>query len=390
MSVVKLPSKNTAAAILVVIVLTAGIGVYSRRETLFAEKEKGESAPAGVIVKTEKIAADKTISDKIVQNMSIEAEKRVKLLPRVTGRLLSLSVKTGDSVRRGQQLGVLEHEQQDALILSTAAQAASARADSEKARAQMQNAKTNVERYRRLEKEGFSTQQQLDAMETEYASAAAAYSAARAKERQYAAESARVASAKDDYIIRAPMDGVVLDDYSLTAGAMISPSSPVLDIADLRRLKATLKVLEAKIFSVKPGMPVQLRFDALPGETFEGSVSRIDQYVDPETRTSSVEISLDNEKQAGGRLRPGMFGDAAIIEREYRNAVTVPEGALHSGDGGSYLFVVKEGRAEMREVVAGVREGARVQITKGLAPGEEVVTFGGNSLAGGEEVSVQN
>ena len=294
MSVVKLPNKNIATAILVVVVLTAGIGVYSRREALFAEKEKGEAAPAGVIVKTEKVAADKTISDKIVQNMSIEAEKRVKLLPRVTGRLLSLSVKTGDSVRRGQQLGVLEHEQQDALILSTAAQAASARADSEKARAQMQNAKTNVERYRRLEEEGFSTQQQLDAMETEYASAVAAYSAARAKERQYAAESARVASAKDDYIIRAPMDGVVLDDYSLTAGAMISPSSPVLDIADLRRLKATLKVPEAKIFSVKPGMPVQLRFDALPGETFEGSVSRIDQYVDPETRTSSVEISLDN------------------------------------------------------------------------------------------------
>ena len=73
----------------------------------------------------------------------------------------------------------------------------------------------------------------------------------------------------------------VLDDYSLTTGAMISPSSPLLDIADLSRLKATLKVPESKIFSVRPGMPVILRFDALPNEEFIGEVTRIDQYVDP-------------------------------------------------------------------------------------------------------------
>lgn len=383
-------SGKVKIAVILLAAAAVAAGVYSKRENLFAAKSEVKAPPAAAIVKTEKAAADKTISDKIVQNMSVEAEKRVKVLPRVTGRLLSLSVKTGDRVRSGQQVGVLEHDQQDALILSAAAQAASARAESEKAKAQMQNAKTNVERYRRLEKEGFSTQQQLDAMETEYVSMTAAYSAARAKERQYAAESARVASAKDDYIIRAPMDGVVLDDYSLTAGAMISPSSPVLDIADPSRLKATLKIPEAKIFAVKIGMPVRLRFDALPGEVFEGSVSRIDQYVDPATRTSSVEIFLDNEKHAGGRLRPGMFGEAEIIEREYVNAVTVPEGALHSGDNSSYIFIVKDGHAEMRTVKTGVKDGPRVQITEGLAPGEEVIIFGGNNLTGGEEVSVMN
>ena len=387
--------KTTGKVILTIAVLAAAAAAaryYSGRGSLFAAKSKEQKTQtvAAAIVKTEKAAADKTVSEKIVQSMSIEAEKRVKVLPRVTGRLLSLSVKTGDRVRRGQQVGVLEHEQQDALILSASAQAASARADSEKAKAQMENAKTNVERYRRLEKEGFSTKQQLDAMETEYVSMSAAYSAARAKERQYAAESARVASAKDDYIIRAPMDGVVLDDYSLTAGAMISPSSPVLDIADPSRLKATMRIPEAKIFAVKTGMPVRLRFDALPGETFEGSVSRIDQYVDPATRTSSVEIFLDNERHAGGRLRPGMFGEAAIIEREYTNAVTVPEGALHSGDNGFYIFIVKDGKAGMRAVKTGVKDGARVQITEGLAPGEEVIVFGGNNLTGGEEVSVRN
>ena len=153
----------------------------------------------------------------------------------------------------------------------------------------MLNAKTDLDRYSRLVKEGFSTQQQYDAIQTEYTSAEASYRAALAKERQYEAEEKRVKSEKNDYIIRAPIDGIVLNDYSLTAGAMISPSSPILDIADPRMLKATLRVPELKIFSVAVGMPVTLRFDALPGESFGGSVTRIDQYVDPATRTSSVE-----------------------------------------------------------------------------------------------------
>ena len=389
MSRVKLPQRSTIIVLAAAVAVVVGIGICSRREALFASK-KIDTGPTSVIVKTETVRPDKTIADKIIQNMSIDAEKRVELLPRVTGRLLSLSVKQGDFVRKGEQVATLEHDQQNALILSTEAQAASARADTEKARAQMLNAKTNLERYRRLEKEGFSTKQQLETMETEYTSAAASLRAAQAKERQYEAEASRVRSAKDDYIIRAPMDGVVLNDYSLTPGAMISPSSPILDIADLRKLKATLKVPESKIFIVTQGMPVRLQFDALPGETFEGGVTRIDQYVDPATRTSNVEIALDNEKQAGGRLRPGMFGQASIVEKEYRNVITVPEGALHSSEKGYYVFVVRDGRAEMREVETGVRENSRVQVKKGLISGDEVITFGGNNLNSGEEVTAQN
>ncbi|MCD7876159.1 MAG: efflux RND transporter periplasmic adaptor subunit [Cloacibacillus porcorum] len=389
MSKAKLPQRSTMIVLAAVVAIVVGIGIYSRRDTIFASK-KAAAGPTSVIVKTETVRPDMTIADKIIQNMSVDAEKRVELLPRVTGRLLALSVKQGDYVRKGEQVATLEHDQQNAQILSTAAQAASARADTEKAKAQMLNAKTNLERYHRLEKEGFSTKQQLETMETEYTSAAASYRAAQAKERQYEAEAARVQSAKDDYIIRAPLDGIVLNDYSLTQGAMISPSSPILDIADLRRLKATLKVPESKIFIVTKGMPVLLKFDALPGETFEGSVTRIDQYVDPATRTSNVEIALDNEKQAGGRLRPGMFGQASIVEKEFRNSITIPEGALRSSEKGYYVLLVKDGRAEMREVETGVRENSRVQITKGLVSGDEVITFGGNNLNSGEEVTAQN
>ncbi|MCF0247602.1 MAG: efflux RND transporter periplasmic adaptor subunit [Synergistes sp.] len=384
----RLPQKNTVMVIGAVVLILVLIGVYSRRDTLFAKKE--EKGPTAVIVKTETVAADKTISGKIVQNMSIDAEKRVSMLPRVTGRLLALHAKNGDHVRKGEIVATLEHDQQDAQIIASEAQAASARADSEKAKAQMMNAESNLDRYRRLEKAGFSTKQQLEAQETEYRSAAASYQAALAKERQASAEMRRVKSSREDYIITSPIDGVVLDDYDLTPGAMISPSSPILDIADPRRLKASLKIPETDIFTVIPGMPVELRFDALPGETFIGNVTRIDSYIDPKTRTSSVEIAIDNEKQAGGRLRPGMFGQASIIEKEYRNAITVPNAALHESEKGHYVFTVKNGKAELRDVETGITENSRTQIKKGLAAGEEVIIFGANNINNGEEVEVRN
>lgn len=388
MKIQKRPRFGKALIIVALVAVTAATWVYARRETLFDKPT--DPSLLTPIVRTETLKADRTLSSRIVQNMQVDAVERVELLPRVTGRLLALHVKQGDRVKKGQVVATLEHEQQDALILSTIAQAASARADTEKARAEMLNAKTDLDRYSRLVKEGFSTQQQYDAIQTEYTSAEASYRAALAKERQYEAEEKRVKSEKNDYIIRAPIDGIVLNDYSLTAGAMISPSSPILDIADPRMLKATLRVPELKIFSVAVGMPVTLRFDALPGESFGGSVTRIDQYVDPATRTSSVEIVLDNEKQAGGRLRPGMFGQAAIVEKSFAGTLTVPEGALHASETGLYVYVVADGKAAQREVATGIQDGGRVQILGGLAKGDEVIIFGGNNLRDGEAVTVRN
>jgi RND family efflux transporter MFP subunit len=368
------------------VLLLTFIGIYSRREAIFSKTQNSNgSQPAAVKVQT--VKADKVVRESIIQNTSIDAVDRVKILPRVTGRLEKLHVLRGDTVKKGQTIATLEHDQQDALIGSVRAQEASAKADSERARAEMMNAKTNLDRYARLVKEGFSTQQQYDSVETAYTSARASYNAALAKEKQAAAELERVSSAKADYIMVAPIDGTVLDDFSLTTGAMISPSSPLLDIADLSRLKATLKVPESKIFAVKAGMPVFLRFDALPAGEFIGKVTRIDQYVDPSTRTSNVEIELDN-RETGGRLRPGMFGQASIIEREIANAVLIPENALHESEKGFYVLLEENGTAKLREVSTGVRQGALIHITGGLNEGERVIIFGGSTLNDGDSVTV--
>ena len=378
--------KRIALVVFAVVLVATGVGVYHLKSSNAKPQQSAQTPPA--FVRTQVVTADKTVRDNIVQNMSIEAVNRVKMIPRVTGRLERLHVKQGDRVKAGTLVATLEHDQQDALIGATQAQLASAKADTERARAEMMNARTNLDRYQRLVKEGFSTQQQYDTIETTYASTRASYNASLAKERQTAAELERVRSTRMDYIMQAPIDGTVLNDYALTPGAMISPSSPIVDIADLSRLKATLRVPELKIFVVKPGMPVFLKFDALPNEEFKGAVTRIDPYVDPATRTSTVEIELDNST-TGNRLRPGMFGQASIVEREFRNAILIPQSALHGAESSRYIFVEEDGIAKERKVETGLRQGNEIQITDGLKPGEEVIVFGGGNLKDGEKVTVQ-
>lgn len=383
------PDRATVKIISISLLLIAIIGIYSRREAISSFfSSKKASGPPPAYVRLAVVSGSSTVRDNIVQNTSIDAVKRVKMLPRVSGRLEKLYVKQGDRVRAGQIVASLEHEQQDAQIEAGVAQTASARADTERAKAEMMNARTNLERYKRLVKEGFSTQQQYDSMETAYTSAKAGHTAALAKERQTASDLNRLRSSRGDYIMLAPLDGTVLDNYSLTPGAMISPSSPILDIADLRLMKATLKIPESKIFIVKKGMKVTLKFDALPSETFEGTVTRVDQFVDTATRTSSVEIYLDNEA-AGWKLRPGMFGQASVIEREDHNAITVPETAIHMNEKGPYVFVMEKGAAKLKNVSTGIKQGDTIQITKGLASGEKVIVFGGNNLNDGDKVTTQ-
>ncbi len=385
---VKRADKKTLFIVTAAVIIIAAIGLYSRREQLLSFNAKKAPTAQPAYVKIEVVQKNKTIRESIVQNTAIEAVDRVNLLPRVTGRLEKLNVKAGDIVRKGEIIATLEHEQQDALIGSSEAQKASARADAERAKAEMENAKTNLDRYRRLVNEGFSTQQQYDAIDTAYTSAKAAYNAALAKERQAAAEMNRVRSSRADYIIASPLDGTVLNDYSLAPGAMISPSTPLIDIADLTRLKATLKIPESKIFAVKEGMAVFLKFDALRDKEFRGRVTRIDQYVNPSTRTSNVEIELNNQ-EAGMSLRPGMFGKASIIEREERGTISLPESAFRSNERGYYLFVVQEGRARAKDVSTGIREGNTIQVTSGVEPGDKVIIFGGKNLNDGDAVLVQ-
>ncbi|MDY3869305.1 MAG: efflux RND transporter periplasmic adaptor subunit [Pyramidobacter sp.] len=320
---------------------------------------------------------DAVIRQGFTQNTSLEAIQRVVLYPRVTGRLDHLNVTKGMDVIAGELVAELVHAEQDAQI-------AAAEASVVRTRAEMENTRIELQRYQRLKNEGFSTQQQLDSKNTAYRSARAQYDAARA-------DLERLKVTRGEYLIKASIDGTVLNDYSLTPGAMLSTSSPVVELANLEELKAVFRIPENRFFSVRPGMSVLLRMNALPDEEFRAQVVRVDDYLDPQTRTAGVEAVIKNET-TGSRLRPGMFGQAFVVEKEAVNTFAVPLSALRKGEeeNSGTLALHKDGKAEIVSVKTGIRQGLNVQITEGLKNGDQVIVFGGSSLSTGDPVSVVN
>jgi RND family efflux transporter MFP subunit len=332
--------------------------------------------PKRAFVRVIEMKSDATIREGFTQNTSLEALERVVLYPRVTGRLQKMSVAKGQQVKKGQQIAVLAHDEQNAQV--NAAQAAV-----ERTRAEWSNAQIELQRYKRLKNEGFSTQQLLDSKDTAFRSAKAQYDAARS-------DLTRLTVTRNEYFINASIDGTVLNDYSLVPGAMLSANTPVAELANLKTLKAIFRVPESRFYSVKPGMSVLLTLDALPKDQFRAQIVRVDDYVDPQSRTAGVEARIQNET-TGNRLRPGMFGRAYIIEKEELSAYVVPLGALRkprTDSNENELALYDNGKIKLVKVKTGIVQGVTIEIKEGLSDGDQVVTFGGNALKDGDEAQL--
>jgi membrane fusion protein, multidrug efflux system len=179
------------------------------------------------------------------------------------------------------------------------------------------------------------------------------------------------------------LSGVVARVY-LDRGANVTLNTPVALVADLSEVVARADVPERYAGRVRTGQDVRVRVDAQPDRTFRGSVSRVSPVVDPVTRCAYMEVKLDN---SSGLLRSGMFGNLSVVVSAKSGAVAVPVEALTDGSGPS-VFVVKDGKAHKREVVEGVRTQSHAEIKQGVAPGEQVVTFGLYGLKDGSPVEV--
>ncbi|MDR7416085.1 MAG: efflux RND transporter periplasmic adaptor subunit [Armatimonadota bacterium] len=184
--------------------------------------------------------------------------------------------------------------------------------------------------------------------------------------------------------IRSPLEGVVVQ-RSVDPGEWVAPGMPVLVVADLAQVRVQLEVSEREIRRVRRGQPVEVTVDALPGRVFQGRVTRWSEAASTRTRTFTVEVELPNPHRL---LRPGMFGRGTIVVAEVRGAVLVPAEAVVSTGGRPSVWVVEGGRARLRPVRIGLREGGSVQVF-GLRTGERVVVLGQDRLQDGVPVIVR-
>ncbi len=184
--------------------------------------------------------------------------------------------------------------------------------------------------------------------------------------------------------IKSPIDGVVTE-RPLYPGETAPAGAPLIVVMDISSVIAKAHIPQQDAALLKPGDPATL---IAPGDvSVNGKVSLVSPALDPNSTTVEVWVTAPNPDAA---LRPGTTVTAEITARTVNDAITVPASALlKTPDGATSVMVVGGGnKAQQVSVEAGIREGDRVQITKGLSGGEKVVTNGAYGLPNDTKVKI--
>lgn len=180
----------------------------------------------------------------------------------------------------------------------------------------------------------------------------------------------RAGAASRTLVIRAPVDGVVLEK-NVVQGQAIMAGTPLLQIADLREVWLEADAFESDLGLLRAGLMAEVEFDAYPGDRFGGRVTYVYPTLDPVARTGRVRIELPNQ---GGRLRPGLFGAVRIRAAAGQRGVLIPrQAALVTGDRQLVFVEDSSGRLTPRLVQLGAESDSVVLVRAGLAAGERVV-----------------
>jgi len=190
-----------------------------------------------------------------------------------------------------------------------------------------------------------------------------------------------------DHRIYAPITGLVSARY-LDPGALSAPGSPVIRITDEGRLKIIAGVTEKDFHLIERGMKCKITTDAIPQRVFTGFVTVMNPTLNPSTRTGEFEVHLDNKDML---LRSGMFAHLTLYLGTV-SGLAVSREALQKipGTGDYFVYVVKNGKAELRNVETGLAAGNTVQVTTGLEENGRWLFWGQNRLKDGTEVIVES
>lgn len=329
--------------------------------------------PRGVPVKTVAVQA-KDIDDVLVLNGSLRPRAQVQVVAEVGARLVRVVKDEGARAQAGETLALLDDT--DARLSHDRAKASLAVAEANRAHAQAEK-----ERAENLRKTGGITDKDQLAAQVGLQVADASLGQARAETAIAAEQLARCT-------VKAPFTGRVAKRLT-DPGAMLTHGTPIFTFVDDAVLEFRAAVPSTDYARAKVGAPADITVDAMPDERIHGKVSRVTPLVAERTRSFEVVIEVPGSRDLVG----GLFGRAEVRTGRVEGALVVPPAAL-ARDGvnpsEAQLFVVTGGKAERRTVTLGVEGAAAVQVTKGLAAGDQVVLDPPAALSSGAPVDLQN
>lgn len=283
---------------------------------------------------------------------SVEPVNWAKVGPSLRARITEVLVEEGQRVREGQAMARLDNREAVHRV--------------EEAEARARFAEEELGRIRTLVARDIAARASLDRAEAEARAVRAAADAARRR--------------LDDYVVRAPADGLVLR-RDAEVGEVVDTPAALFWIGEPRPLRITAEVDEEDIAQVREGQDVLLRADAFPGRVLTATVAQITPKGDATRKAYRVRLALPDETP----LLIGMTVEANIVLRRTEDAVLVPPAAVRDGR----VFVVRQQVIERRTVELGIEGPRAVEVRHGLASGEAVVLDPPAGLADGQAVRLR-
>jgi RND family efflux transporter MFP subunit len=321
---------------------------------------------------------------------TLEARAEFVVAPKVSGRVERILVDIADTVRRGQVVAELDNAEYVQAVAQARAGLAVAQANLAQARSNLEIANREFERTASLRQRGISSDSEFDAAKADLLAKQARLQVTKAQVTQ-AMSTLEVENIRLGYTqVTAGWTGddevrVVAERY-LDEGQTVAANAPLLLIVKLQPIDGVLFVTEKDYARLAPEQLVSLTTDAYPGERFQGRIERIAPIFSKSTRQARIELVIENSDD---RLKPGMFIRTTVVLEQLPEATIVPEAAITKRDEQTGVFVVSgDGRSvAWREVMVGIREGDRVQVT-GTALAGRVVTLGQQLLSDGAAITI--
>lgn len=303
------------------------------------------------------------------------------LASRVSGPVAEINAEVGDRITKGGIVAVLDQKRALAERDLQAARVAEAQAALGAAKAEVNLRRQELDRLEGLRrspafsKGQFSDKQQEVAMATgEVAKAEAALASARAE--------LRVADLFVEHTeIRAPYDAAVTQRHT-EVGAYVDPGAPIVSLVDDHCLEIEVDIPQFRVVGLKPGMTVRFTLD---GQSGTARVRAIVPQENALTRTRTARFVPQVDDLSGLAANQSVTIEVPAGSR--RDVLTVPKDAVIARGGGSVVFVVEDGKAELRSVRLGEAVGNHFEVLDGLTKGDTVVVRGNERLRPGQAVT---
>jgi RND family efflux transporter MFP subunit len=341
--------------------------LQEKKSALQADVTKIEEALATLDVKKdEALVSIMTVKDTVFNHYldiqgSVDTKENILVQPEFSGTLLSLTVKAGDHVTKGQVLGRIDDGGMSQQLAN--------------AENQYALAKTTYERQKNLWDKKIGSEIQYLQSQTQMVSA----------QKSVAQIKAQLAKT----IIRAPFTGSI-DEVYVEKGQVVAPSvQGLMRIVNLGNMYVSTTVPESYIGKLKVGTVVGVYLTSL-GKTYKGKVRQVGNFINPNNRSFGIEVALPNPDNL---LRPNQVAKLKIIDYTSKNAIVVPTNVVQEdGKGDHFIYIVegsngKTGKAKKAIVTVGKSSDNVSEILSGITANEIIVTEGVNSISEGMKLN---